>query len=290
MPENKYFELHQESLKNPEEFWARIARENISWFRTWDRVLDWNPPFATWFVGGKLNVSYNCLDRHIKTPRRNKVAYYWEGEKGEKRAISYQELYTEVNRFAGVLRELGVTKEKKVTIYLPMIPELPVAMLACARLGAAFTVVFSGFSSQALSDRMNDSGSSVLITADGGYRRGKVIPLKEISDEALLTSPHVKHVIVYKRTSDEVSMKPGRDFWWADLMAGAKIKQVKPEELESNHPLYLLYSSGTTGKPKAIVHGTGGYLTYVNATAKWVFDPKPQDVYWCAADIGWVTG
>ena len=290
LPENKYFELHQESLKNPEEFWARIARENISWFRTWDRVLDWNPPFATWFVGGKLNVSYNCLDRHIKTPRRNKVAYYWEGEKGEKRAISYQELYTEVNRFAGVLRELGVTKEKKVTIYLPMIPELPVAMLACARLGAAFTVVFSGFSSQALSDRMNDSGSSVLITADGGYRRGKVIPLKEISDEALLTSPHVKHVIVYKRTSDEVSMKPGRDFWWADLMAGAKIKQVKPEELESNHPLYLLYSSGTTGKPKAIVHGTGGYLTYVNATAKWVFDPKPQDVYWCAADIGWVTG
>ena len=280
LPENKYFELHEESLKNTEEFWARIARENISWYRTWDRVLDWNPPFATWFVGGKLNVSYNCLDRHIKTPKRNKVAYYWEGEKGEKRAISYQELFTEVNRFAGVLIELGVTKEKKVTIYLPMIPELPVAMLACARLGAAFTVVFSGFSSQALSDRMNDSGSTVLITADGGYRRGKVIPLKEISDKALETSPHVKHVIVYKRTGDEVSMKPGRDFWWADLMASAKIKQVKPEELESNHPLYLLYSSGTTGKPKAIVHGTGGYLTYVNATTKWVFDPKPDLLAW----------
>jgi acetyl-CoA synthetase len=289
-PVNRYFELYKESLKDIEEFWSKITRENISWFKTWDKVLEWNPPFARWFVGGKLNLSYNCLDRHLNSQDRNKVAYYWEGERGEKRAISYQELYHDVNKFSGVLKDLGVTKEKRVTIYLPMIPELPVAMLACARLGAAFTVVFSGFSSQALSDRMNDSGSTVLITADGGYRRGKIIPLKEISDEALQTSPQVKHVIVYKRTGEEVAMKQGRDLWWSDLIASSKTKEVKPEELESNHPLYLLYSSGTTGKPKAIVHGTGGYLTFVSATTRWVFDPKPTDVYWCAADIGWVTG
>ena len=289
-PVNKYFELHRHSLENQEEFWARVASENISWFKTWDRVLDWNPPFARWFVGGKLNVSFNCLDRHLDSQNRNKVAYYWEGERGEKRAISYQELYHEVNKFAGVLQELGVDKEKRVTIYLPMILELPIAMLACARLGAAFTVVFSGFSSQALSDRMNDSGSTVLITADGGYRRGKIIPLKEISDEALASSPQVKQVIVCKRTGEEISMKQGRDLWWSDLMTSSKTKQVKPEELESNHPLYLLYSSGTTGKPKAIVHGTGGYLTYVTATTRWVFDAGQSDVYWCAADIGWVTG
>lgn len=288
-PINKFLDSQRGSLKNIEEFWDKISRDNISWFRTWDRVLDWNPPFAKWFVGGKLNVSYNCLDRHLSS-HRNKIAYYWEGENGEKRAISYQELYNEVTKLAGVLKQLGITKEKKVTIYLPMIPELPIAMLACARLGAAFTVVFSGFSSQALSDRMNDSGSSLLITADGGYRRGKTIPLKGISDEALSSSPRVEKVIVCRRTGEEISMKQGRDLWWSDLMANMSANHTPPEELDSNHTLYLLYSSGTTGKPKAIVHGTGGYLTYVNATTRWVFDPKLEDVYWCAADIGWVTG
>lgn len=289
-PASRLFDLNKESLENIEDFWGKVSTENISWFKTWDRVLDWAPPFARWFVGGKLNVCYNCIDRHIVSEKRNKIAYYWEGEKGEKRSISYQDLYTDVNKFASVLSELGVTKHERVTIYLPMIPELPVAMLACARLGAAFTVVFSGFSSQALSDRMNDSGSTILITADGGYRRGKIIPLKKISDEALETSPQIKKVIVYKRTGAEVIMKAGRDLWWSDLVANAKSTFVKPESLDSNHPLYLLYSSGTTGKPKAIVHGSGGYLTYVNATTQWVFDPKPCDVYWCAADIGWVTG
>ena len=289
-PVGKYLSFHNNSLSDIEDFWAKVSSDKISWFKTWNKVLNWELPFAKWFVGGTLNVSYNCLDRHVNSLSRNKVAYYWEGERGEQRALSYQELYLEVNKFAHALKELGISKEKRVTIYLPMIPELPIAMLACARLGAAFTVVFSGFSSQALSDRINDSGSSLLITADGGFRRGRVIPLKQISDEALSTSPQVKHTIVCKRTGDQVSMKPGRDFWWSDIVAATGRPYVKPEEVESNHPLYLLYSSGTTGKPKAIVHGSGGYLTYVTATTQWVFDPRPDDIYWCAADIGWVTG
>ena len=289
-PIGRYTTFHNDSLSDIENFWSKVASEKVSWFKTWNKVLNWDPPFAKWFVGGTLNVSYNCLDRHVDSRDRNKVAYYWEGERGEQRVLSYQELYLEVNKFAHALKELGISKEKRVTIYLPMIPELPIAMLACARLGAPFTVVFSGFSSQALSDRMNDSGSTLLITADGGFRRGRIIPLKQIADEALSTSPQVKQVVVYKRTGDQVAMKPGRDLWWSDIVAGPGRAYVKPEEVESNHPLYLLYSSGTTGKPKAIVHGTGGYLTFVAATTQWVFDPKPEDIYWCAADIGWVTG
>ena len=287
-PVAKYLDFYKESLKDIEKFWAKIALEEITWFKGWDRVLDWNPPFARWFVGGRLNASYNCLDRHLSSATRNKVAFYWEGENGEKRTLSYQELHSEVSRFAGALKKLGVMKGSKVTIYLPMVPELPISMLACARLGAPFTVVFSGFSSQSLSGRMNDSGSTVLVTADGGYRRGRVIHLKQIADEALLTSPQVKSAIVYRRTGEQVSMREGRDLWWHDLMSSAT--GVEPESVESTHPLYMLYSSGTTGAPKAIVHGTGGYMTFVTATAKWVFDPKDTDVYWCAADCGWVTG
>ena len=290
VPVSRYLDLHRDSLADIEAFWSGVARDELVWFKTWDKTLEWNAPFAKWFVGGKLNASYNCIDRHLEGPTRNKVAYYWEGEDGERKALTYQDLHYEVNRLASALRVLGVQKGTKVTIYLPMIPELPISMLACARLGAPFTVVFSGFSAQALATRIADSDSSVLITADGGFRRGKVVPLKEIADAALETSPSVKTVIVVKRTGEEVDFVEGRDLWWTDTMALAKKESVDPVPVDSNDPLYLLYSSGTTGKPKAIVHGTGGYLTYATATTRWVFDPKSEDVYWCAADIGWVTG
>lgn len=287
-PSQKYLEFYENSVKEPEAFWEKVAKE-LDWFRTWDKTLEWNHPFAKWFVGGKINASYNCVDRHIAGWRGNKAAYIWEGENGERRTLTYRDLYHEVNRFASALENLGVRTGDRVAVYLPMIPELPIALLACARIGATFTVIFSGFSAQSLADRINFSESRVVVTADGGYRRGKIIPLKDTVDEALTKTPTVENTIVYRRIGREIHMKPGRDHWWHEIIQDAK-KYVEPKPLDSNHALYILFTSGTTGKPKGAVHSTGGYLVYVNATQKWVFDTKDEDVYWCTADIGWVTG
>ena len=281
--------LYRMADEDPDAYWAQMA-ENLDWYQHWDKVLDWQPPYAKWFVNGKLNVSYNCLDRHLTTPRRNKAALIWEGEPGDSRILTYQELSREVNQFANVLKSLGVKRGDRVTIYLPMIPELPIAMLACTRLGAPHSVVFGGFSPESLRQRIDDAESKVVITADGGWRRGGIVPLKKNTDDAVEGSG-VETVVVVKRVGDKqpITMKEGRDVWWHDVMKGVS-SVCEPEAMDAEDLLYLLYTSGTTGKPKGIMHTTGGYMTGVTATTKYVFDIKDEDVYWCTADIGWVTG
>jgi acetyl-CoA synthetase len=287
-PFKKYMDMYNRSIQDPERFWAEEARK-LDWFKTWDKVLDWQPPFARWFEGGRLNASYQCVDRHVKTWRRSKVAIYWEGELGDSQVLSYSTLYRWVNKFASVLKNLGVNKGDTVVLYLPMIPELPIFMLACARIGAPHTVVFSGFSAQALADRINDLQAKVLVTADAGFRRGKHLELKNISDEAVSLSTSIEKVVVARRAGIDINMKPGRDVWLHELLDDAS-SFVPAEPVEATHPLYILYTSGTTGKPKGIVHGTGGYLVFTNSGYEWVFNVKEESVYWCTADVGWVTG
>jgi acetyl-CoA synthetase len=284
----EYEQLYQRSVEHPDEFWAEMAEE-LDWFKKWDKVLSWDPPFAKWFEGGKLNVSYNCLDRHINTWRRNKAAIIWEGEPGDNRILTYQQLYHEVNKFANVLLSFGVKRGDRVCLYLPMIPELAIAMLACTRIGAIHSVVFGGFSAEALKNRIQDSDSNLLVTSDGSYRRSKRIPLKYKAELALEDCPSVKHVIVVNRTNLGVDMEDGRDFWWHNVMEEASHK-CEPVHMDAEDPLFILYTSGTTGKPKGVLHTTAGYLLFTALTTKWVFDMKEEDTYWCTADIGWVTG
>ncbi|HZY47734.1 MAG TPA: acetate--CoA ligase, partial [Candidatus Bathyarchaeia archaeon] len=284
----KYLTFQKESLREPESFWAETAKQLV-WHKNWTSVLKWDLPFAQWFVGGMLNASENTVDRHVKSWRKNKAAYLWEGEAGEHRTVTFHELYVEVNKFASVLLKLGLHKGDFVAIYMPLVPEFPIAMLACARLGLPFTVVFSGFSANALAERIQDCEAKAVVTADGGFRRGKILELKTIVDDAVKECPTVKNIVVFRRTGQFVPMIEGRDYWWHDLTARAE-NYIAPVPVESTHLLYILYTSGTTGKPKGVAHGTGGYLTFAYATQEWVFDATDEDVYWCTADIGWVTG
>ena len=284
----EYERICSEAAADPEGFWAEQAQD-IHWFRKWDKVLDWKEPFAKWFVGGKLNISYNCLDRHLASWRKNKAAIIWEGEPGEVRTLTYLQLHRQVSKFANVLKKLGVRTGDRVALYMPLVPELAIAMLACARIGATHTVIFGGFSADAISDRVNDGQCKLIVTADGGYRRGSEIKLKEIVDRAASQCPSVENVVVFKRTSSKIDWQHGRDHWWHELMEAVG-DECPAEELDSEHPLYILYTSGTTGRPKGILHTTGGYITQVAYTTKIVFDLKEDDIYWCTADIGWVTG
>jgi len=284
----EYEAMYKESVEEPEKFWGRAA-ENLHWFKKWDKVLEWNAPWAKWFVGGQINLSYNCLDRHVQTARKNKAALIWESEPGEVRTYTYQQLWKEVQKFANVLKSLGVRKGDRVAIYMGMTPELPIAMLACARIGAPHSIVFGGFSSNALVDRIHDSQAVAVITQDGSYRRGAEVKLFPAVEEALKSCPSVKHVVIYKRTGTAINTTPGRDHWWHDLMAKAS-DECPAEPLDAEHPLYILYTSGTTGKPKGVVHTTGGYSVGTYLTTKYVFDIRDEDTYWCTADIGWVTG
>ena len=284
----QYRRMHRESIAQPDKFWAREARE-LTWRTPWKKVVSWKAPFAKWFVGGKLNISENCLDRHLTGPRRNKAAIIWEGEPGERRTLTYQQLHDEVCRFANVLLRHKISKGDRVIIYLPTIPEAAIAMLACARIGAIHSVVFGGFSADSIRDRIADSGATAVITADGGFRRGHVVPLKKNVDAALTGKTSIKRVIVFRRAGNEITMEKGRDVWWHEEIAQVEAN-CPPVALDSEHPLYILYTSGSTGKPKGILHTTGGYLVGVYCTTKYIFDIRDEDIFWCTADVGWVTG
>jgi acetyl-CoA synthetase len=283
-----YERLYKEAAENPDRFWGNVAKD-LHWFKPWTKVLEWEVPWAKWFVGGETNISYNCLDRNVKNGKANKTVLIWEGEPGDIRTFTYQQLLTEVSKCANALKSLGIKKGDRVAIYMGMSPELPIALLACARIGAIHSVIFGGFSANALVDRNNDAQAVAVITQDTSYRRGGEVKLKETVDEALENCPTVKHVLVYKRSGSPVNMKAGRDHWWHDVVDKASA-DCPAEPLDSEHPLYILYTSGTTGKPKGVVHTTGGYAVGTYLTTKWVFDLKDDDIYWCTADIGWVTG
>ncbi len=281
----------EQSLKDPQAYWAEKAKA-IDWYKPWDTVLDSsNPPFYKWFAGGELNICYNALDRHIKGPRKNKLAYIWEGEMGEVKTYTYYQLYREVNKLAKVFKDFGIKKGDRVAVFLPVIPELAMTLLATARIGGVHAVVFSGFSAEALADRVNDCGAKILVTADGSFRRGKPVAIKDTADRALPNMPNIEKVVVVKRTGQPVQMKEGRDYWWDEVTANAGANAyVEPERMLSSDPLFILYTSGTTGKPKGVQHGTGGYLVWAYWTLKWAFNPTDEDIYWCVADIGWITG